>query len=711
MRQVDKSLTIELILEKACKISGITQDGKQFIKKAYFFAEKCHKAQKRLTGEPYIIHPLATAFYLTELKMDAVTIAAGLLHDVTEDSDCSLEEIEKEFGDDVARIVEGVTRLAAVKYFSKKRRIEDLRKLLLIMAEDLRVVIVKLADRLHNMQTLGILPLQKGRRIATETIEVYAPLASRLGMGEMKGLLEDLSFKYYLPKEYKKTVSLIGEDALKRKKYVERVIKELKIKFKKFKIKAEISGRSKHLYSLYKKLKKHNDDFSKIYDLVAIRVIVYSIDDCYKVLGLVHKDWKPLIRRIKDYISIPKPNGYRSIHTTVFCIEGRIIEIQVKTKEMHKEAEWGVAAHWHYELDKESKAISERLNWIGKLVEWQKDLETSAFMEGFKIDVFKDRIFVFTPKGEAADLSEGATPVDFAYLIHTEIGNKCVGSKVNGRIVSLSTSLKNGDMVEILTSKKVLGPSRDWLRYAKTPLAKQSIKKWFKGEDKEKNLILGKELLGDSLKKIGKSVEKIKQKDLEKYLKKSPYNDLSGVLVAIGSGDLSPKHVASSIYLSEDRIKIKKGLLGRIFPFLKATKPKVKVLGEKGLLVKSASCCKPKFPQKIVGFVTRSKGITVHRKDCSNIKSEDKKRIIGAEWSIEDIYEVSIYIEAENSQGLLRDLTQLFTDLKIEVKDINLKAGKVSKITAKLKLKKISQLKTVLEKVSNISEVNLVKRL
>ncbi len=685
------------------------------LKKAYSFALKCHLGQKRVSGDPYITHSLTVAYYLEELGMDAKTIASGFLHDVPEDTSYKIEDIKKEFGEEIAQIIEGVTRLGGVKYFGKKGRVEDLRKLLLVMAKDLRVVVVKLADRLHNMRTIDFLPPLKRKKIATETIEIYAPLASRLGMGEVKGLLEDLSFKYYLPKEYKRIDSLVGRNKRENEHYIEGVIKELNAKLKKAKIKALIEGRAKHIYSLWRKLKKYNDDFSKIYDLVAIRVIVDTISDCYKALGIIHKDWKPLLKRIKDYIAIPKPNGYRSIHTTVFAKDGKIIEIQIKTKQMHEEAEWGIAAHWHYEIGKESKEISGKLGWISRLIEWQKDLETSEFMEGLKVDVFKDRIFVFTPKGEAIDLPEGASPIDFAYFIHTEVGNNCVGCKVNGKIVPLGTVLQNGDVIEILTSKRVTGPSKDWLRYAKTQVALHNIRKAFEGEDKERNLNLGKELLNIELKKIGKSVDKISKKDLRAYFKNHSYNNLEDIIVAIGKGVLGPKQFVSSLFFDREEIKAKKkSILGKVFTFLKVqpkAKPRVVIQGEENFLVNFASCCKPSPQDKIIGFITRSKGITVHKKSCPNIKKEDKKRLIGVSWGFDKLYEVPIYIEAERNTTILKNITELLEDLKIEARNISLKSDKVSKITANLNIKKAEQLKTILEKISNLPEVRMVKRL
>ncbi|PIR67583.1 (p)ppGpp synthetase [bacterium CG_4_10_14_0_2_um_filter_33_32] len=707
--------SLEGIIEKCKNRPGFNAKCEALIKKAYSFAYKCHLGQKRTNGDPYIVHALATGYYLAELGMDANTIAAGLLHDVPEDTKCNQEEIVNEFGHEIAQIVEGVTRLGGVKYFGKRGRVEDLRKLLLVMAKDLRVIVVKLADRLHNMQTINVLTLAKRKRIATETLEIYSPLASRLGMGEIKGILEDLSFRYYLPHEYKKVVSLVGDNEEERRKYINRVSIEIDKRLKKEGIRASIEGRPKHLYSLYKKLKKYNDDSSKIYDLVAIRIIVNSTGDCYKTLGIIHKDWKPLPQRIKDYIAIPKPSGYRSLHTTIFCLEGKIIEIQIKTRQMHEEAEWGIAAHWHYEIDKESKIIPEKLNWIKELIEWQKDLEASAFMDKLKVDVFKDRIFVFTPKGEVVDLSEEATPIDFAYLIHTDLGNNCVGCKVNGKILPLNSNLHNGDVVEILLSKKSIGPSRDWLRFVKTPLALYNIRRWFKEEDREKYISLGKDLLNFELRKIGKSVERISSKDLELYTRNRPYKNLDSILIAVGRGILSPKQLISQIFLNDEKIFIqKKSLLNRFFPILKnksRVKHRIKIKGQDGFLMNFASCCKPSQTDQVVGFITRGRGITIHKKDCPNIRKEDKKRLIEVDWDIEKSYEVSIYIEADGNMDILNNLTRFLEELKIGVRNINMKTGKISKINAVLKLQKSSQLKNILERLSNLPNIKLVKRL
>jgi GTP pyrophosphokinase len=475
------------------KTKYLSSEDLELVKHAYRFAEMAHRGQKRLSGDPYITHPIEVACFLADLKLDGVTLASTLVHDVLEDTDITLEDIERQFssfskktGKKIAQLVDGVSKLGEIRYYGEKGEIENFRKMILAMACDMRVVLIRLADRLHNVKTLAFLPAKKQKRIAQQTIEIYAPLADRLGMGEIKGQLEDFAFKYYLPKEYNWTRKLAEKRFDEREKYVQKVKKVLLQKLKKAAISPlKIEGRAKHLYSLYKKLKKYDNDINKIYDLVAVRIIVSSVEECYGSLGVIHADFKPLLGRIKDYISMPKPNGYRSLHTTVFCVDGKVIEIQIKTPKMHQEAEWGIAAHFFYAEQKESLPLpKEKIAWAKQLAEWQRELASSKeFAESLKIDIFQDRIFVFTPRGDIKDLPEGATPVDFAYAVHSEIGEKCIGAKANGKIVPLHQELKNGDMVEILTSKLPQGPRRDWLNFVKTNLARSRIKNWFRKKD------------------------------------------------------------------------------------------------------------------------------------------------------------------------------------------------------------------------------------
>jgi len=564
----------------------------KLIEKAFEFAKEAHQGQKRASGEEYVEHPLRVAEILKEMRLDSQTIAAGFLHDLPDDTKKTLEDIEKEFGKDVAFLVDGVSKLGKLRYPKdgleaksvKERmkepidlRAENLRKMFFAMAQDLRVILIKLADRLHNMETLGSLPPEKRKRIALETMEIFAPLANRLGVGEIKGKLEDLAFPYIYPREHEWLMENFKERYREREKYLEKVKPVLEKILKEGKIKTlDIHFRAKHHWSLYQKLSKHEMDFDKIYDLVALRVIVNDVKDCYKALGLIHKSWKPLPGRIKDYISLPKPNGYQALHTTVFCVDGKITEIQVKTKKMHEEAERGIAAHWATKEGIDLKTQKRKFSWVSQLNDWQKGItDTKEYLEGLRIDFFKNRIFVFTPQGDVIDLPEGATPIDFAYAVHTEIGNKCSGAKVNGKITTLSDPLKNGDVVEIIIDKK-RKPSQHWLSFTKTNLAKSRIK--------------------DELKK-----------DLPPEEKEPPQKN-------------QPKKKKGK----KEQTKEQKGI-----------KTVVSVAGETGMKIYMAKCCNPKPDQEIKGYITQNKGASVHKADCQNLLRIQKKwpqKIIEATW-------------------------------------------------------------------------------
>ena len=576
------------------KIIRNSADAK-LIGKAYKFAEKAHQGQKRKSGADYIEHPLKVAYYLSELKLSPTTIAAALLHDVVDDTDITLKEIKKEFGKEIAFLVEGVSKLGKIKYHGQQRQIENLRKLFLAMAEDIRVILIKLYDRLHNLETLNHLRPDKAKRIAQESLEIYAPLAYRLGMGELKGRLEDLSFPYVYPEQYRQLLDQVKDKYEEREKYLKKIKPLVKKYLKKEKIKPiEIHYRAKHYYSLYQKLKRYDNDLNKIYDLVALRIIVKDVQECYKALGIIHKYWKPLPGRIKDYIALPKPNGYRSLHTTVFCLDGKIIEFQVRTPQMHKEAEFGIAAHWYYSEQKGLKTYIKRLitkpperklTWVKQLKAYQertKSLSPDRYLESLKIDFFNNRIFVFTPKGDVIDLPEGATPVDFAYAIHTEVGNHCQEAKVNGKLAPLRQPLKNGDLVEIILNKNKR-PSRDWLKFVKTNLARSKIKASFKHEIKIE--------------------ETSKEEDKETAISKT--------------------------FLPIVRKRKKKAK-----PETKKTTGVV-LAGQTGILANMAKCCSPCLGDKIVGYITKNNGVTVHRADCPNLKRVQKKwpqKIIKASW-------------------------------------------------------------------------------
>ncbi len=721
----------------------------ELMKRAYRFAEKAHKGQKRLSGDPYITHPVEVACFLADLKLDGVTLSSALVHDVKEDTNLALGDIEKEFsaplqknkkysvsftsegkvcfnnktGKKVAQLVDGVTKLGEIRYYGEKGEIENFRKMILAMVGDMRVVLIKLADRLHNVKTLAYLPRGKQKRIARNTLEIYAPLADRLGMGEMKGQLEDFSFKYFLPKEYNWTKEIAEEKFRQREQYVENVKKILLQKLKKSGITPlVVEGRAKHLYSLYKKLQKYDNDINKIYDLVAIRIIVDSVACCYETLGVIHADYKPLLGHIKDYIAMPKPNGYMSLHTTVFCTEGKIIEIQIKTQKMHQEAEWGIAAHWHYAEKKESIPISkEKIAWVKQLALWQKKLASSEeFAESLKIDIFQDRIFAFTPRGDVKDLPEGATAIDFAYAIHSELGHKCIGAKANGKIIPLDDKLKNGDVVEILTSKIPQGPRRDWLTFIKTNFARNKIKNWFKKIDREKNLQSGKEILNSELKKLcRKTISQIEKERITKMLNTLPYNTLEDVLVACGEGSLLANQIIKKLFSASELLPQKTEIKKRTPAYIKKSRrikgyTKVEVTGHDGVVVKNALCCRPHKGDKILGYVTRGQGITIHKKNCPNITSvKNKKRIVGVQWKkIKKISLVNIRIVAWDRVGLFRDIGNAMSILGINLTDLHTKTSpdKIITLNVTLEVSNIDQITKAFRKIEEIKDIINIER-
>jgi GTP pyrophosphokinase len=563
------------------------------IQKAFEFAKRAHGGQLRESGEPYIIHPLAVARILAQLKLNSKTIAAGLLHDVVDDTPATIEDIEKEFGPEISFMVSGVSKLGKIKYRGIEEQAEKLRRVFLAMAQDIRVVLIKLADRLHNLKTLKYVPEEKQKRIAMEALEIYAPLAYRLGMGEMKGQIEDAAFPYYYPNEYKWLMQNVRDKYQEREKYIQKIQKLVKEELEKAKIQVvDIHSRAKHYYSLYKKLQRHDMNLNKIYDLVALRIVVLTVEDCYTTLGIIHKMWRPLPGRIKDYIAIPKTNGYQSIHTTVFCVDGKIVEIQIRTEKMHKEAEYGIAAHWHYSEKKGFKDYLKKtfrfgtrpmpalqppkkeLIWIQQLQEWQKETkDPEEFLEGLKIDFFNDRIFVFTPMGLVVDLPEGATAVDFAYAIHTDIGHRCAEAKADGKIIALSQPLSSGQIVEILTRKEA-GPKRDWLKFVKTSDARSKIKKWLREKE---GINFENEVAEAPKEKQIQPLKKAKEKE--------------------------------------------------------TPPPRVEIDGQTQILVHIAKCCQPQPPDPIKGYVTVSRGVSVHKSNCNNLaKIKNTEKLVEAKW-------------------------------------------------------------------------------
>ncbi|MDO8507424.1 MAG: bifunctional (p)ppGpp synthetase/guanosine-3',5'-bis(diphosphate) 3'-pyrophosphohydrolase [bacterium] len=686
-------MNISKYLERAKKKNR--EADTKLLEKVYLYSKEAHKGQKRASGDEYFIHPLAVSLIVMDMGLDSETIAAALLHDVIEDTKITKSKLGETFSKSICDLVDGVTKLGEVdfdKYSTPgesernlDKEVESMRKLFLATAEDIRVVFIKLADRLHNMRTLSFLKEEDRKRIAKETLDIFAPLADRLGMGQMKAELEDLSFLYYLPEEYKEVKKQVKRKITESKKYLPKIKSFLNKILDQESIEAEIDGRVKHIYAVYRKLKKHDGDIDKIYDVMAIRIIVDSIDDCYKSLGIVHAHFKPLIYRIKDYIAVPKTNGYRSLHTTVFGLDGKIIEIQIRTKEMHEEAENGVAAHWKYSENKEKifagSGVSLAKKQETKVVAELKSFSTvtSESFKGKTFDIFRNRIFSFSPTGDIFELPEGATPIDFAYAVHSDIAEKCIGAKVNGKIVTLDTKLENRDIVEIIASKKASGPSRDWLYFAITPRAKQKIRAYLRSKDRSQNIELGHEILDDELKIIAKSkVDAIPKETWQIILEKMPQKGKDDVLAGIGDGSLSVKQVARKLFPLEKKIKVvdEEKVVERV--------PKgmsVGLVGSKGIKIIIAPCCSPSSKDKIVGFITRGRGISVHKKSCKNIVGLDKERMIEVAWdaSAPEVKPVNFSMDISDRKGLLSEITAIVAEMGINIAKLETKLDGLDK--------------------------------
>ncbi|MEW6408032.1 MAG: bifunctional (p)ppGpp synthetase/guanosine-3',5'-bis(diphosphate) 3'-pyrophosphohydrolase [Patescibacteria group bacterium] len=708
-------LTISHLLEKVKKISPSCDLKK--IEKAYNFAKKYHKGQLRKTGEPYIQHPLEVAFSLANFKFNAETYVAAILHDALEDTKISIDEIKQNFGEETAKLVLGVTKLKKIAFRKHLEvyPIENLRKMFLAMAQDLRVVVIKLFDRLHNLKTLNGLSHEQQKRIARETIEIYAPLAYRLGIGELKGQLEDLAFPYFLPREYKWLSRLATQEFKKRIGYIEKAKIELKKILESEDVKIiDIHGRTKHLFSLYKKLKKYNNNINNIYDLLALRVIVLDISDCYKSLGIIHQSWKPLVGRIKDYIAVPKTNGYQSLHTTVITPDEEILEIQIRTQKMHREAEFGMAASWYYQEQGKPNSgviVPKKLSWINQLIEWQKEIQDSfGFAESLKIDFLKDRIFVFTPKGDIIDLPDESCVVDFAYQVHTDLGNHCAGAIVNDKFVSLDYKIKNGDIIKILTNQKI-SPSLDWLNFVVTKLAQSRIKNWFKKQNREKNLQEGKKLLNKELLRLKEqTINKLDKEKIKLLLKKFSYKTFDDLLAAIGRGEISVQEVVKTIYKKEDLLSPR--LRKFIFFGQPLTPPRAIIGNNEGLLSNLAHCCHPVFGDKIKAFITRSSGASIHKINCRELTKLAKKergRILSAKWEKEGqpYCLVNLEIQTLDRLGLIHDISGEITNLKINI--TNLKTNKLKNdiinLLLTLEVKDVDQVVFLLRKLEKIKGV------
>ena len=687
------------------------------IEDAYNFAKKAHQGQVRKSGEPYLEHPLQTALTLAELRLDGSSLAAALLHDVPENCEISISEIKAKFGSEVAKLVDGTTKLSKVSWqtsqgavqqengAAKKRQVENLRKMLVAMAEDLRVVFIKLADRLHNMRTLSGLPREKQCEIARETLEIYAPLAHRLGIWELKWQLEDLSFRFLEPERYRQIANLIAARRIERESFIAQVNSILRQEFDRAGLGAEMSGRPKHIYSVYQKTEKYSaigKDFDDIHDLLALRVLVDTMPDCYSAVGIIHSLWRPLPNEFNDFIANPKPNGYQSLHTTVMCLGTAPLEIQIRTHEMHHFAEYGVAAHWRYkEGEKRDIHFEERLSWLRQLIGWHRELSGSEeFLETVKTDIFIDQVFVYTPKGEIKDLPIGSTPLDFAYRVHTELGHRCIGAKVNGRLVPLSYQLKSGDVVEIMSAKGAKGPSRDWLNphlgYIKTSHAREKIRQWFRKQERAENIERGRELLDKEMRRL--SIKLSEREELARLLK---YDNLDDFLVAIGYGGITSQQIAAKLAAQQEQPKV---VAEAIPPREPASA--IKVLGVGDLLVHLAQCCHPVPGDKIIGYVTRSRGVTIHRQDCYSVIHEDeKKRLIPVEWGkTELLYPIKIQVDAWDRVGLIRDITTIVAEEKINITAVSFieHDDRTTSTFLTLETKGLAQLSRLLAKIEGI---------
>ena len=710
----------------------------KFIEKAIYFATYAHKEQIRKSGEAYIVHPIQVAGILAELKLDPDTIATGFLHDVVEDTGFSIDDIEYEFGKDVAFLVEGVTKLGKIKYKSHaEQQAENHRKMLLAMANDLRVIMVKLADRLHNLRTLKFHKPEKQRMIAEETLEIYAPLAHRLGMNKIKWELEDTSLRYLNPQQYYRIVHLMNSKRDEREEYINTTIENIKEATKDLEIDAVIYGRPKHIYSIYRKMKDQKKQFSEIYDLLAIRVLVDSIKDCYAVLGAIHTKWKPMPGRFKDYIAIPKANMYQSIHTTVIGPGGRPVEIQIRTFEMHQVAEYGVAAHWAYKEGNKEKVtndpLQKQLDWFKDLIELQNETKDAKdFMNSVKEDIFGDKVYVFTPKGDVSELPLGSGPLDFAYNIHTEVGNKTVGAKVNNKIVPLNYQLKTGDIVEVLTSANSFGPSRDWINLVFTTRAKNKIKRFFKLQDRDENIIKGRELLEKQITELGFNFKDFMTKQgMKDIAARFNFGTEEDLFAAIGFGEISYQTVANKMTEKarreiEDQKVVETAFEKTTPQGQKKESQKMKIRHEGGviiegvdnLLIRLSRCCNPVPGDAIVGYITKGRGISVHRKDCPNVQlpESEQNRLIEVDW--EDAantgqqYDTELVVEGYNRNGLLNEVLNVINSTTKSLNSVNGKvdANKMATISVNIGILNTQQLDFIVDKIKQIPDVYSVRR-
>ena len=730
MQETEQEVTIQDVIARKKQLTKRV-DSKQ-IMKAYNYAVQHHGDQKRRSGEPYIIHPINVAYVLATVGLDEATICAALLHDVVEDTEATDEDLRKEFGEEVADMVAGVTKLGTMQFATvEEKQVEDYRKMFLAMGRDIRVIIIKLADRLHNMRTLKFLKRDRQIANAKETMEIYAPLANRLGLYSIKWELEDLGFKYLYPEEYHELVEGINKKREERLKFIEKIMGDIRVQLKKQRIEAEVTGRAKHLYSIYRKMKRDNKTLEQIYDLFALRILVSSVKDCYSALGVVHELYSPMPGRFKDYIAVPKPNMYQSIHTTLLGEKGTPFEVQIRTYDMHRIAEYGIAAHWAYKEAsyfgrKQSVKVEEdKLAWLRESLEWQKDMQDpQEFLDTLKTELFEDEVYVFTPKGAIKVLPMGATSIDFAYSIHAEIGHKMTGCKINSKMMPIITPLKSGDIVEIITSDNSKGPSRDWLKFVKSTSAKNKINSWFKKEQKNENIEKGKELIEKEVKRIGFShSELFKTEYIEPMLDRYKYKNLDEMYAAVGFGANSSGKVISRMLQEyrkehqEENIEEKLEELNK----LKNRKEKVSnsgvvVKGIDNCLVKLSKCCNPLPGDEIIGYITKGRGVSVHRKDCVNVNDllSEENRIIDVKWYEEakESYNVTIQVFANDRTGLLVDILNVIKDTKAKLMGVNTKTTKerIAIMDVNIEIENIEELNKLIKMIRKVDSVYEIRR-
>ena len=694
------------------------------INRAYETAKEAHRHQSRSSGESYINHPLAVARIVADLGLDEISVAAALLHDAVEDTEITLADVEAEFGPEVAQIVDGVTKLERLQFDSKEaQQAATMRKMLVAMARDLRVLIIKLADRLHNMRTIAAMPSEKQQRIAHETLEIYAPLAHRLGMQELKQQLEDLSFAALYPKRFAELDHLVSSRSPEREVYLAKSLAEVTGRLRELNINAEVTGRGKHLWSIYEKMVQKGREFDDIFDLIAIRVIVDSVKDCYAALGCIHGRYKPVVGRFKDYIAMPKFNLYQSLHTTVIGPGGKVVEVQIRTREMHQRAEWGVAAHWAY---KDGAGVAGDIDWLNRIIDWQAEIsDPAAFMENLKTDLEQDEVFVFTPKGKVVTLPVGATTVDFAYAVHTEVGHRCIGAKVNGRLVPLQHVMSSGDTCEIFTSKlESAAPSRDWLQFVESPRARNKIKQWFSRERRDDMIETGREELTKELRREGLPVQRMWQSDaLREEVEAASYADLDSLLAAIGEGHISSRSfaqkVARSLRNDSDGEQLPTTVLPRSGPRRARNAAGVHVEGLDDVLVRLSRCCTPVPGDDIIGFVTRGRGVSVHRTDCANaagLMSEQAARLIDVEWDGDQskaVFRAGVEVVALDRSRLLRDVANSLSEQHVNIVACSTHTGsdRVAKMRFEFELGDPSHLDSVLRTIKQIDGVYEAYRL